>query len=149
MMFRLEKAAAKLPKKDLPAVKKRFAFLEVILVHHAVESACTLISLRPAKLRCNQLTVICIHHCTMVLHLSETAANSVKLAVSWQHVKLSCTRHASCAYVQEDVRSIEAGVIPMPKYSNSQAAFYAVQQAPPPMPMPPPIPIETSATVST
>lgn len=35
----------------------------------------------------------------------------------------------------------------MPKYANSQAAFYAVQQAPPPMPMPPPIPIETSATV--
>ena len=48
---------------------------------------------------------------------------------------------------QEDVRSIEAGSIPMPKYANSQAAFYAVQQAPPPMPMPPPIPIETSATV--
>lgn len=71
---RLEKAAAKLPKKDLAAVKKRFAFLE------------------------------------------------------------------------EDVRSIEAGSIPMPKYANSQAAFYAVQQAPPPMPMPPPIPIETSAT---
>ncbi|DBA96012.1 hypothetical protein WJX77_006143 [Trebouxia sp. C0004] len=71
---RLEKAAAKLPKKDLTAVKKRFAFLE------------------------------------------------------------------------EDIRSIEAGSIPMPKYANSQAAFYAVQQAPPPMPMPAPIPIETSAT---
>ncbi len=27
--FRLEKATAKLPKKDLAAVKKRFAFLEV------------------------------------------------------------------------------------------------------------------------
>lgn len=53
----------------------------------------------------------------------------------------------SCACLQEDVRSIDAGVIPMPKYANSQAAFYAVQQAPPPMPMPPPIPIETSATV--
>ena len=52
-----------------------------------------------------------------------------------------------CACLQEDVRSIEAGSIPMPKYANSQAAFYAVQQAPPPMPMPPPIPIETSATV--
>lgn len=50
--------------------------------------------------------------------------------------------------VQEDIRNIEAGMIPMPKYANSQAAFYAVQQAPPPMPMPPPIPIETSATVS-
>lgn len=49
--------------------------------------------------------------------------------------------------LQEDIRSIEAGSIPMPKYANSQAAFYAVQQAPPPMPMPPPIPIETSATV--
>ena len=52
------------------------------------------------------------------------------------------------ACLQEDVRSIEAGLIAMPKYANSQAAFYAVQQAPPPMPMPPPIPIETSATVS-
>ena len=61
-----------------------------------------------------------------------------------------CYMYVTCknACLQEDVRSIEAGLIPMPKYANSQAAFYAVQQAPPPMPMPPPIPIETSATVS-
>ena len=56
--------------------------------------------------------------------------------------------HMQECTLQEDVQSIEAGAIPMPKYANSQAAFYAVQQAPPPMPMPPPIPIETSATVS-
>ena len=49
--------------------------------------------------------------------------------------------------MQEDISSIEAGQIALPKYANNQAAYYAVQQTPPPMPMPPPIPIETSATV--
>ena len=66
----------------------------------------------------------------------------------WQLTQVLHVNDVKSGCLQEDVRSIEAGSIPMPKYANSQAAFYAVQQAPPPMPMPPPIPIETSATVS-
>ena len=86
------------------------------------------------------MTYVSERDCIVVAHLaSYVTALGADPAVSV---------NATCARLQEDVRSIEAGLIPTPKYANSQAAFYAVQQAPPPMPMPPPIPIETSATVS-
>jgi len=156
--FRLEKAAAKLPKKDIPAVKKRFAFLEVScgVVLRVICSCCDecCVHKQASLVDHNQASfglflpcfIISMNACPALPKYQAKPSQAEPFSVGSSTVTAGNSMWASglpfeqigwsvCMLMndlQEDVRSIEAGSIPMPKYANSQAAFYAVQQAPPP-----------------
>ena len=84
--FRLEKAAAKLPKKDLAAVKKRFAFLEVLaIILHMVLMYISMHHVCKILIRLQAMSLI---HTHLAVNASGTCTSNARV-----HSAGGCAKH--------------------------------------------------------